>query len=109
MKRRLIDILHCRRFDIHLHLHLPDGKARERIIVDLLTAIPLQYDRDDSAMSDCQRVANHIARQTESWTALNIKQVFQEAAIATLRSNIDARNVPIDQVIRSFDSLAVTR
>nr|CCA21420.1 cell division cycle protein 48 putative [Albugo laibachii Nc14] len=99
-------ILRPGRFDTHLQLHLPNEKAREDIILDLSTQIPLEYD---STLDDRQRVAKHIARRTESWTALNIQQIFQEAAMATLRSNVDAKTVPIDQVIRSLDALALSR
>ncbi|ORZ02134.1 P-loop containing nucleoside triphosphate hydrolase protein [Syncephalastrum racemosum] len=78
-------VLRPGRFDEHILITKPAPKQRLEIIKGLCTKIP-------AIISDAQLM--QLVSSTEGWTGAQLRNLFQEAALACLRENIESRQVP---------------
>ena len=72
------------RFDRHIKVDLPNEDARLSIFKVHTEGMPLA---DDVSLEK-------LAKQTDGYVGADIEAVCREAAMLTLRNNLDAENVP---------------
>lgn len=72
------------RFDRHIKVDLPNEDARLSIFKVHTEGMPLAYDVS----------LEKLAKQTDGYVGADIEAVCREAAMLTLRNNLDAENVP---------------
>ena len=72
------------RFDRHIKVDLPNEDARLSIFKVHTECMPLA---DDVSLEK-------LAKQTDGYVGADIEAVCREAAMLTLRNNLDAENVP---------------
>lgn len=84
----------CRRFDVHIHVEYPDECAREQIVLDALKTIPLDYTQDPE-LRDARAVAAYVAKHTSGKSAGDVRALLREAAMASMREQMDAPAVAI--------------
>ena len=72
------------RFDRHIKVNLPNEDARLSIVKVHTEGMPLA---DDVSLEK-------LAKQTDGYVGADIEAVCREAAMLTLRNNLDAENVP---------------
>ena len=85
------------RLDIHIPIGLPPETMRSQILRALLRDTPLVDDKDQASATKREDILTSIcswlAPITHGASAASLKQLCQEAALASLREDISARAV----------------
>lgn len=92
-----------RRFDVHIHVDFPDEAAREQLVLDTLQKIPLDYTQDPQ-LADANAVAAFAAKHTSGMSAGDVRALFREAAMASMRERMDAPSVAMKFVKHALRS-----
>ncbi|CDS12876.1 hypothetical protein LRAMOSA05060 [Lichtheimia ramosa] len=73
-------VLRPGRFDEHIHVQIPDTEQRLQIIDGLGKKMP-------TVLSESER--QQLSQMTQGWTGADLDNLFREAALASLRENIE--------------------
>ncbi|GLE05651.1 hypothetical protein PINS_up014691 [Pythium insidiosum] len=97
-------ILRPGRFDVHIHLSLPDRSARVQLVLDCLLKIPIDFSTaTDPNLHSAEGLAAFVADNTEGFTAADLSSLFREAAMATMRSNFEATSVSVASIHEALE------
>ncbi|KAF4045758.1 ATPase family associated domain-containing protein [Phytophthora infestans] len=102
--KELLDpaILRPGRFDVHIHVDFPNEDARCAIIAQALEKVPVDYSTDP-ILSSRDVLARHMAKHTSGLSAGDVSAVLREAAMASMRDNLEATSVAIKHVQQALN------
>ncbi|CAH0480536.1 unnamed protein product [Peronospora belbahrii] len=102
--KELLDpaILRPGRFDIHIHVGYPDKDARYAIILQALEKIPVDYS-SDGVLDSREALARYMAKQTSGLSAGDLSAILREAAMASMRDDLDSTSLSIKYVMEALD------
>ena len=83
------------RFDRHIHVKEPDEEARLAIFNVHTKNMPLAKDVD----------LKKLAKNTDGYVEADIEAVCREAAMLTLRKNLDAEEIPYKYFKEAIDKV----
>ncbi|KAG3154412.1 hypothetical protein PI124_g10960 [Phytophthora idaei] len=101
--KELLDpaILRPGRFDVHIHVDFPDENARCAIIAQALEKVPVDYSTDP-VLSSREVLATHLAKYTSGLSAGDVSAILREAAMASMRDNLETTSVAIKYVLQAL-------
>ncbi|KAF1789778.1 S-adenosyl-L-methionine-dependent methyltransferase [Phytophthora cactorum] len=101
--KELLDpaILRPGRFDVHIHVDFPDENARCAIIAQALEKVPVDYSTDP-VLSSREVLATHLAKYTSGLSAGDVSAILREAAMASMRDNLETTTVAIKYVLQAL-------
>ncbi|KAJ8539109.1 hypothetical protein ON010_g12762 [Phytophthora cinnamomi] len=107
--KELLDpaILRPGRFDVHIHVDFPDEDARREIIFQALEEVPVNYS-DDPIIDSREALAIHLAKRTAGLSAGDVNAILREAAMASMRDDLQATAVSIKYVVQALDEATGT-
>ncbi|KAK1934979.1 U6 small nuclear RNA (adenine-(43)-N(6))-methyltransferase [Phytophthora citrophthora] len=97
--KELLDpaILRPGRFDVHINVTYPDEEARTAIILQALEKVPVDFS-GESVLNSREALARHMAKHTNGLSAGDLNAILREAAMASMRNNLEATSVAIKYV-----------
>jgi transitional endoplasmic reticulum ATPase len=106
-EKKMLDpaILRPGRFDIHIQLEFPNLEARKRIILDLLKQIPVNFSTSKEWFEgeSHEAFAEFLASKTDGVAAGDLHSIMREAAISTMRENIESTAVKIVHIMKALE------
>ncbi|KAL7686668.1 putative AAA+ ATPase domain, ATPase, AAA-type, core, AAA ATPase, AAA+ lid domain-containing protein [Plasmopara halstedii] len=101
--KELLDpaILRPGRFDVHIRVELPDENARYAIIAQALAKVSVDYS-SDSGWNSPGALARHMAKHTNGLSAADINAILREAAMTSIRDNLDAQSIAIEYLLQAL-------
>ncbi|GMF61579.1 unnamed protein product [Phytophthora fragariaefolia] len=108
-QKELLDpaILRPGRFDVHIQVDFPGEEARKEIILRALEKVPVDYSADP-ALDSPESLASHMAKRTSGLSAGDVSAILREAAMASMRDNLEATSVSIKYVLQALDEATGT-
>ncbi|ETL78908.1 hypothetical protein, variant [Phytophthora nicotianae] len=102
--KELLDpaILRPGRFDVHIQVEFPDEDARCAIIARALEKVPVDYTTDP-VLSSREVLARYVAKHTSGLSAGDVSAILREAAMASMRENLEATSVAIKYVLQALN------
>lgn len=80
-------------------MDIPDSVDRELIIGHFLQEYPIQYEV--TAEFSVKKILQDLVKQTNGLAGAQIKQVFEEGAMKTLRKDLSACKIEISDILIS--------
>ncbi|KAL4138254.1 hypothetical protein PRIC2_001761 [Phytophthora ramorum] len=107
--KELLDpaILRPGRFDVHIHVDFPDEAARHALILQALEKVPVDYTAT-TALSSREALARHMAKRTSGLSAGDVSAILREAAMASMRDDLNTTSVAIKYVLQALDEATTT-
>ncbi|KAL3666226.1 hypothetical protein V7S43_009011 [Phytophthora oleae] len=90
-------ILRPGRFDVHINIAYPDEEARCAIILQALEKVPVDFSCE-SVLNSREVLAKHMAKHTSGLSAGDVNAILREAAMASMRDNLETTSVAIKYV-----------
>ncbi|KAE9316953.1 hypothetical protein PF001_g7055 [Phytophthora fragariae] len=102
--KELLDpaILRPGRFDVHIHVDFPDEEARREIILQALEKVPVDYS-GEPGLDSCETLARLMAKRTTGLSAGDVSAILREAAMASMRDDLQATTVSIKYVLQALE------
>ncbi|KAE8986421.1 hypothetical protein PR003_g23018 [Phytophthora rubi] len=107
--KELLDpaILRPGRFDVHIHVDFPDEEARREIILQALEKVPVDYS-GEPGLDSCETLARLMAKRTTGLSAGDVSAILREAAMASMRDDLQATTVSIKYVLQALEEATGT-
>ncbi|EGZ25470.1 hypothetical protein PHYSODRAFT_257780 [Phytophthora sojae] len=102
--KELLDpaILRPGRFDVHIQVDFPDEEARREMILQALKKVLIDYSAVP-AFDSREVLAGHMAKRTTGLSAGDVSAILREAAMASMRDDLQATAVSIKYVLQALD------
>ncbi|CEG83673.1 hypothetical protein RMATCC62417_17553 [Rhizopus microsporus] len=91
-------VLRPGRFDERIHIPLPDSTQRLQIIKGISSKMPISLNDQE---------INELVQQTNKWSGAQLDNLFREAAMVSLRENVNNTEVNITPI--HIDSILTAR
>lgn len=85
-------------------MDFPTEQARYQIILETIASIPLDYS-SVAALNTPEAVAMYVAQRTDGTSVGDIRALFREAAMASLREHLGAVSVDVKHVVAALERL----
>lgn len=102
--KKLLDpaILRPGRFDVHIHVDFPNEDARCAIINQALQKVSVDYSTH-TTLNSREALARHMAQRTGGLSAADVGAILREAAMASIRDDLECPSIAIEYVLRALD------